>query len=300
MKPPRHRMPGSHSEQHTNRLIMTILVRNEQDILPHMIEYHREQGVDHFIVTDNLSEDRTPDILAHYAAKGWMTVIQERQDNYDQRAWVTRMAHMATAPELNAGWIIHSDADEFWLSPGQSLKRYFANLSTTVNIVRAPRHDFVPLKEESGKWHENMIYRKVVSLNPQGKLLPPKVAHRTNPQVKISQGNHNLSGFDNPVHSNQGIEILHFPVRNLAQLENKIAKGGAAYEHNTVLPKTVAIGWRRLYEQLKLDGNLRRHFDSIAVTRNQADQLVSKSWLQIDQSVSDFFAERTLSWNKEG
>ncbi|HJM57083.1 MAG TPA: hypothetical protein QF446_07130 [Planctomycetota bacterium] len=40
------------------RLVMTLLVRNEEDILATNIEYHLARGVDFIIATDNLSDDR--------------------------------------------------------------------------------------------------------------------------------------------------------------------------------------------------------------------------------------------------
>ena len=42
---------------------MTLLVKNEEDILEQNLIFHKEKGVDFFIVTDNNSTDRTPEIL---------------------------------------------------------------------------------------------------------------------------------------------------------------------------------------------------------------------------------------------
>ena len=45
------------------KLVMTLLVRDEEDILAQNLEHHLAQGVDFFVVTDNGSIERTPDIL---------------------------------------------------------------------------------------------------------------------------------------------------------------------------------------------------------------------------------------------
>ena len=47
-------------------IVMTLLVRNEEDIIKNNIDYHLNQGIDHIIVTNNLSTDGTRDILESY------------------------------------------------------------------------------------------------------------------------------------------------------------------------------------------------------------------------------------------
>ena len=42
---------------------MALKVRDEEDVLEHNLRFHRAQGVDFFIVTDNASVDGTPAIL---------------------------------------------------------------------------------------------------------------------------------------------------------------------------------------------------------------------------------------------
>src|SRR5687768_12862200 len=123
------------------KIVMTLLVRDEADILVQNIEFHRAQGVDHFIITDNLSADATPSIVAHYVHKGWATSIIERDDDYAQSEWVTRMARMAAA-QLDADWVINCDADEFWLAsaPGRSLRDYFRSVPADADIVLGSRH----------------------------------------------------------------------------------------------------------------------------------------------------------------
>lgn len=45
------------------RLVMTLLVKNEEAMLEENLLFHKAMGVDGFIVTDNNSTDRTMDIL---------------------------------------------------------------------------------------------------------------------------------------------------------------------------------------------------------------------------------------------
>ena len=51
----------------TGPIVMTLLVRNEEDIIEANIEFHLAQGADFIIATDNRSTDRTRDLLLRYA-----------------------------------------------------------------------------------------------------------------------------------------------------------------------------------------------------------------------------------------
>lgn len=48
------------------KLIMTLLVKDEADMLEENLLFHHSMGVDGFIVTDNNSTDRTPEIIRKY------------------------------------------------------------------------------------------------------------------------------------------------------------------------------------------------------------------------------------------
>lgn len=103
------------------KLVLTLLVRDEEDIIRENVLYHLDRGVDFVIVTDNLSVDRTADILREFVDQGVMAVIREDDDTYAQSRWVTRMARLAKT-EHGADWVINSDADEFWWARSGNLK----------------------------------------------------------------------------------------------------------------------------------------------------------------------------------
>jgi hypothetical protein len=104
------------------RLVMTMVVRDEADILAMNIEYHKSAGVDHFLVTDHCSKDATTEILRHFQGKGLVSIVRRNEPAFRQDIWVTEMAQRA-AKEFCADWVIKSDADEFWWpEEGGSLK----------------------------------------------------------------------------------------------------------------------------------------------------------------------------------
>ena len=250
------------------KLVMTLLVRNEEDVLAANIEYHLARGVDFIIATDNRSEDGTREILESYRAKGVLRVIEEPSDDYDQRRWVTRMARLARR-EHAADWVINADADEFWWpTHAASLVEALASCPGSTDAVLAARHDFVPLRQPaSTSIVHAMTTRRAVTVNAHGEPPPPKICHRAHKGVVVGQGNHDvyrrrglLRRLRRLEAEERGLEILHFPLRTYAQFERKIALGGAAYTRNSSVSKSEGSTWRMLYEQY-LAGDLPRFFE---------------------------------------
>jgi hypothetical protein len=245
------------------KLVMTLLVRNEEDILDWNLHYHFEQGVAFVIATDNNSTDATPDILRHYEREGRLRFIRERADDYSQGVWVTRMARMA-ALEYGADWVINNDADEFWWPRQGDLCSTLAPVPAGTVALHCERLNFVPVKasvDGPQTFWERMIWRQAQATNALGGKLPGKVCHRGDPQIRVAQGNHVVDGLEGLVQGTDCIEILHYPMRSFAQLETKIRLGGAAYERNKNLHPSVGGTWRHLYA-LHGKGGLRSWYDT--------------------------------------
>ena len=110
---------------------MTLLVRDEADIVSANIEFHLARGVDFVIATDNLSVDGTTDILRAYEQRGVLHYIRQTDDDYAQHRWVTDMARLARA-KFGADWVINNDADEFWYPEQGSLKDALDTVSASL------------------------------------------------------------------------------------------------------------------------------------------------------------------------
>jgi glycosyltransferase involved in cell wall biosynthesis len=270
------------------KLVMTLLVRDEEDIVADNLDFHLAQGVDEVIVTDNGSVDGTLEILRSYEARGLVRIIVEPTDDYSQGRWVTRMARLA-ATEHDADWVINNDADEFWWPRTGTLRSVFEGLGADVGAVVGHRTNFVPRPEDGRPYWERMTLRERESLNPVGKPLPPKLAHRAHPEIVVVQGNHRIKGPDLGSELDDGlIEILHFPMRSYAQFENKIVKGGRAYARNRELPEKTGRTWRRLYETWER-GGLPAHYRENVVAESARDDLIE------DTRLRDYLEARRLS-----
>src|ERR1039458_1887987 len=73
-----------HYDASDMKLVMTLLVRNEADIIEANLEYHLAQGVDFVIVTDHGSEDGTSEILREYERMGVAKVIRDEEEGHHQ------------------------------------------------------------------------------------------------------------------------------------------------------------------------------------------------------------------------
>ena len=98
------------------------------------------------------------------------------------------------AAEEGADWVINNDADEFWWPRAGTLRSTLEELRDEIGVVVAHRTNFVPRPEDGRPFWERMTLRERESLNPLGKPLPPKVAHRAHPEITVVQGNHRVEG----------------------------------------------------------------------------------------------------------
>ncbi len=79
------------------KLVMTLLARDEADIVDAQLAFHLNAGVDFVIATDNLSQDGTTEILESYAKTGQLHLIREDGQYLQQAEWITRMGRLAAS-----------------------------------------------------------------------------------------------------------------------------------------------------------------------------------------------------------
>ena len=125
------------------KLVMTLLARDEADVVDAQIAFHLHAGVDFVVATDNRSEDGTTEILERYQRAGRLHLLREPGDDMRQDEWVTRMARLA-ATDFGADWVLNADADEFWWPRGGSLKDVLALVPERYGLVRGCWRHFLP------------------------------------------------------------------------------------------------------------------------------------------------------------
>jgi glycosyltransferase involved in cell wall biosynthesis len=274
------------------KLVMTLLVRDEEDILRENIEFHLARGVDEIILMDNLSADRSASIAREYERAGVLHYMFQPQDDYSQGQWVTQMARRAV-DELHADWVINSDADEFWWPHAGSIKDALASIGPDAVAASVERTNFVNRVDNGEPFWRRMDVRRAVSVNSLGEPLSGKAAHRGATDVVVGQGNHCVSvGGQLAPCAPAPITILHFPVRSRAQFFNKVVKGGAAYARNTELDYAIGKTWRHLY-QLYQEDRLDQAFEMELMTEEQIARGLATGVLVRDERLIGALTSRT-------
>ncbi|HUF01278.1 MAG TPA: glycosyltransferase family 2 protein, partial [Gaiellaceae bacterium] len=204
------------------KLAMTLLARDEADVVDAQIAFHLHAGIDVVVATDNRSEDGTTEILERYERQGVLHLIREDGEDLRQSEWVTRMARLA-ATELGADWVLNADADEFWWPRSGSFEEILASVPLRFGSVRGAWRNFVPRPEDEPFFAERMTVRHCRPTYLDDPLATVfKALHRASPDVRVGRGNHEAFGDGLlPIRGWYPIEIFHFPVRSWEQCRRK-------------------------------------------------------------------------------
>lgn len=280
----------------TPRLIMTLLVKNEEDMLEENLIFHKAMGVDGFIITDNNSSDRTPEIIRKYKEKGWIVeAIEEKATDYQQKKWVDRMIWKAKSVH-KADWVINADADEIWYAPSGDLKTEL--VSSRANVLTCEMKCVYP---EEGKpfwqWGQtvevvNDLERYNLSRYSLFARQNKKVIHRTAGYIQISMGNHKVTMFPKKV-AKSNIRIYHYNIRGKKPFLEKMINGGKQLEQN---PKKHGGRHWRYYYQLYKEGLLEAEYDKVIGTAS-FDQLKLDGFIRTDTTIPEWFGrldEKTI------
>jgi len=252
---------------------MTLLVRDEIDLIERNLEHHLSSGVDFIVATDNGSVDGTREVLARYQDKGLLYLIDEPGQDYAQATWVNRMGRLAYE-EFGADFIFHCDADEFWYALSGDLTR---------EIARGPAHAYkahsftVHLADRGGKETMNDAVYLGFETFSATTATPTKLKRkrRLNPGLgkvmtctrdgypEVTMGNHSLASGE-PVPWSRDLYLLHYPIRSYEQFERKVVQGGEAVMRNPDLTPRQALHWREWYAHYRA-GTLGQDYRALVI-----------------------------------
>ena len=297
------------------RVAMSILVRDEVDIIEANIRFHAAHGVEHFVVTDNASVDGTRELLAALKNEFSMEIIDEPSHTIDQDLWVTRMARQLQLHE-KFDWIIHNDADEFWIPGPLSLPEAVRDAlenddknAEAIGVLACQRKNMLPSDVDVGAsgyaFHDNVHAVENTVLLQEGeqpwcnndsncvaRKVMDKVITRTAGLAAVEYGNHGAT------HSLSSatcatITVLHFPIRTYEQFERKVVNYGESLARNTRFSSASSLHLRYWYKRY-LAGELHEDYRHMTFSQERLNALCDSGHLTVDKRVSDFFKTCTL------
>ena len=242
------------------KIIATMIVRNEEDIIFECIE-HTLKSVDHIILTDNGSMDATRKIASSFSQ---VTIIDEPSLTYRQDLWQTRMADIAL--DMGATWVVPIDADEFWegidnirLIPtnfGVALADCLYNHKQTDLIEepfsRSQMPCFYRLDRQFGIWQSG------------------RFAFRPYRGVKIGMGQDNIVDYKGAIGVMKELWIHHYPIRSYDRYIKKITQGVEAIRNGN---HHIFVGshWKEAHRQLE-QGTLHECYDKEKILLKKDDR----------------------------
>lgn len=232
-------------------LIAVGMVKDEADVIGHVIRHLASEGVDTIGILDNSSSDdtleqidrATLDVEAGRPRRCSVRVAHDGEVGYYQSRKITAFVDFLAKP---GDWVIPFDADELWHAD-VPLSQFFQEVRD-VDAVDAGllTHLASGLDRQAPSVFERFEYR-----DPTVAPLP-KVAFRFEPGAVVAQGAHGVTfpargrAAASVAHlGGSPLTVRHFPYRSEEQMIRKARNGAAAYAA-TDLPASTGDHWRRL------------------------------------------------------
>ena len=199
------------------KLVMTLAVGDDAELVDAQIAYHANAGVDVVLAS---VEDPTADtraILEQYVRAG---CLQLRGADSP-----TQLARLA-ASDHGADWVISSEPGEFWWPRAESLKETLVAIPPRYTIVQALIRDFLPHAGDEFFAERMTVRRSLQSGTTTGapaELL--KRAHRSDPEVVVEPGGWISGPRDVPLRAWYPFEVFRFPAARAGVDDNAFARG---------------------------------------------------------------------------
>lgn len=285
-----------------DRLVMTILCRNEVDIIEANIRVHASLGVDAFVVMDNGSTDGTREKLEALTNEFELHIIDEF-GAYQQAKWMRQLAVYARE-KLSANWVISNDADEFWLPEKGSIKGYLQHKDSVITVSRSNMllteealKDGYDFTQATHRVQYPICYDREVQKNDPNismLLVPlsPKVIVNPNGFIKISGGNHRAKHWGKwlTAKTENRIRVYHYPIRSYQQFEANIKHRQALLKDPSIRMGDHYRRWVKLLEQ----GQLRAEFERLILSKESIKTLEKLQVVKADSRPQTVFSKLGL------
>lgn len=272
----------------TVKLGMTLLVKNEADIIELNVNHHINQGVDIIVALDDNSTDRTSVILRNLADKGLLHLVDYPKTKYDHSGLVNYLGSIS-ANKYKADLLFHCDADELWVSSTGNLKQEMIDRPFVTGLY-VPMIN-VLLKEDNGheQFPNDAIYHVVKPMKIKNdsdksmidfylKEYPAKVLYTLkNGYLRVTRGNHEIISNNNKkaiMVKSKNLTVFHFPLRNKQQFYDKVLKAKHSIKKDKPEGET-SWHWKAWIEELDV-GNFNKLYKGLILSERSAKKLINK------------------------
>ena len=209
------------------RIIGISCVRDEEDIIESFVR-HNLVYLDKLYIVDNLSKDKTVEILTSLAKEGLAIEVWKSTScsNQQDRA-MTAALKKATKQDENADFVFPLDADEFLGAPDrQSLLADLGKIGSGGYGVM-PWKTYIPFEDDLDNLNPSipatarMTQRRNHEGNQMFKAVVPRALFG---KIRIPQGSHKVKRLDGGACQKVLLSspLAHFPIRSSNQLIAKI------------------------------------------------------------------------------
>lgn len=232
------------------------MVKDEIDVLPYTLAHMVAEGVDGFVIADNMSTDGTWEWLCEHVARMPVRSLLLRDSEVAYYQSVKMTEHYRQASALGADWVIPFDADEIWHC--EDLQRLADVLTEDLDGDCAEVKLFNYFPTSSDDPEEPNPFRRILHRDSTMSGLMKTAVRAGIEGLVIAQGNHEAHA-ERPLRTvRPGMAIGHFPWRSPEQFESKIRNGARGYDAATdthLVPLSQGAHWRDLGRILQEGGS---------------------------------------------
>ena len=232
------------------KLVVTLLVGNEIELIDAHINYHLGLGACGMVIADICSTDGTTERLAHYARDPRLVIRRfEEESLFDAQgmhmsdvwSWTLDAARGRFAPD----WVVRLDADEFLMPKSPDLEQAFLAHRDDAAVC-VPRYNAVFRAGPPPTFAGPLSYRDLAGQAVVSKPVPPdmaragqsaalplnmtsiisKVAVRPERVANFTMGGHgavDAAGSDIAMKVSQTLSIVHYWFTTLSRFQRKSA-----------------------------------------------------------------------------
>lgn len=233
------------------------LIKNAADVIETCVRGN-SWLIDQFVFLDNMSTDRTVEILESLKAEGFqIDILSDKELRYLQTSKTTKLAFYAQQ-KYPSDFIIPIDDDEIIIPSDSNW-----NLSDVKEMIDSLSHDavycaqwrvFLPTEYDNPE--EINVAKRQKYCYSDNVCKIPKVIIPTEmlqiPDFEITQGNHRV------ISSNEiqrflipDLKFAHFPIRDSEQIRSKALIGWTNYLAIPKRERTYGTHWEKIYRQVR-------------------------------------------------